>query len=1402
MLNELLENNNIKIEKITVSTHRKGWVIYITADKNSIQGLENLKKQILNRVPELKELDFCILNYGTSLQLQEIININLSFIKKSLATEFPGLQGSLKDWKVTVDNDNISIHINNPLQFYYIQLKNINKWLEKFIWDNWKLNAKIFFMLDESSIKKIRDKEGEKKYTLEVLKNLPTVTKEKAREEQQVNTVLRGKVIKKEPTPIINIIEEDKNIAISGEILSYEEKVLRTGRTLITFDITDYTDSITCKFFLDEGEEFTSLKKGSFITVYGNIQYDKFTQELTMLPRDINIYQPFKRTDNSENKRIELHAHTKMSAMDATCSAKDLIKRAKEWGHEAIAITDHGVVQAFPEAYDAGEQYGVKVIYGVEAYLVDDADNKIVINPQDILLDEGTYVVFDFETTGLDNKIEEIIEIGAVKVKNGEIIGQFSSLIKPKKEIPEKITQITGIRNSDVQQAPNIEEILPQFMEFCNDAILVAHNANFDYGFLTTWSNKLNLKGKFTVIDTLSLSRAILPNLKNHKLKTLTEYYNVPLENHHRAVDDCTATAQIFLKLLLECKKLGCSTVQSLTKIPVEGQIKNQESYHCIILAKNQTGLKNLYKLISLSHIKYFYRQPKIPKSIVQNFREGLIIGSACEAGEIFQMFLQNKPLNEIEERAKFYDYLEIQPCDNNEFLLRSGVLHDKRDLIEINKQIIAIGEKLQKYVVATGDVHFLEKHDGIFREILMASKGFTDAEHQPPLYYKTTEEMLKDFEYLPKGQRLDVVINNPKKIADQVEKIKPIPDELYTPKIENADEMIKKMCKERSESLYGNPLPKTVQDRLDKELNSIITNGFGVIYYISHKLVTKSLADGYLVGSRGSVGSSLVATFCDITEVNPLPPHYLCSNCKYSEFIEDGSVASGVDLPDKNCPKCGEKLKKDGHDIPFETFLGFNGDKVPDIDLNFSGDYQPKAHKYTEELFGKDYVFRAGTIGTIAEKTAYGFVQKYFSERNMRKRTAEINRMVMGCTGIKRTTGQHPGGLMVVPDYKEVYDFCPIQYPADDRESGTITTHFDYNAISSRLLKLDILGHDDPTVIRMLEDLTGVNSRTIPLDDKETMSIFSSTKAIGLTEEQLGSKVATLGIPEFGTKFVRQMLEDTKPTTFSELVRISGLSHGTDVWLNNAQELVKNNIATLSEVISTRDDIMVYLIYKGLEPSQAFKIMENVRKGKGLTPEHIEIMKKNNVPDWYIESCQKIKYMFPKAHAVAYVTMAFRIAYFKVKYPLAFYAAYFSVRADDFNIDMVCKGEKGVREQIRNLNEKGNNLTQKEKNALNILEIIFEMLLRGFVFHNVDLYTSHHTNFLIKDNGLIPPFTAIAGLGKNAAKSIVEARENGEFLSIEDLRLRTGVSKTVLEAMAKLGCLDGLPETNQLSLF
>jgi DNA polymerase-3 subunit alpha (Gram-positive type) len=1090
-----------------------------------------------------------------------------------------------------------------------------------------------------------------------------------------------------------------------------------------------------------------------------------------------------------------------MSSMDGASSATSLIKRAKEWGHKAIAITDHGVVQAFPEAMEASAKTGVKVIYGVEAYLVDDGE-PIVLRPCEHSIDDE-FIIFDIETTGFNPQTDEITEIGAVKIKGCKIIDRFSTLINPEKEIPQDVVNLTGITNEMVRDKETIKTVLPKFLKFIGDSPVVAHNAKFDTGFIREKSKKLGLDFSNPIIDTLSLARWLLPDLKKHKLNIIAQHLNIKLENHHRAVDDAEATANIFIKFIDMLKEKGANNLFDINSLYIGNfDIKKADTYHTVILVKNYEGLYNLYKLISMSHINYYHKRPRIPKSVLQQYRDGLIIGSGCEAGQVFKGVLNNLSEEELFNIIKFYDYLEIQPRGNNLFLVESGVVENEEKLLEINKKIVELGDKYNKPTVATGDVHFLDPHDEYFRRILMAGKGFSDADNQAPLYFKTTNEMLEEFSYLGDEKAYEVVVKNTNLIADQVEMIKPIPDETFPPKIDGAEEEIRNMTLNKCHEIYGENLPEIVRKRLDKELNSIINNGYAVLYLIAHKLVAKSMEDGYLVGSRGSVGSSFVATMCGITEVNPLPPHYVCPNCKNSEFFTDGSIGSGADLPDKKCPVCGSDYNKDGHDIPFEVFLGFEGDKEPDIDLNFSGEYQPIAHKYTEELFGEGHVFRAGTIGTIAEKTAYGYVKNYLEERNIKATQAEIERLVKGCTGVKRTTGQHPGGVMVVPRDKEIYEFCPVQKPADDVDSDIITTHFDYHSISGRLLKLDILGHDDPTVIRMLQDLTNVDPTKIPLGDKKVISLFTSTEALGVTPEDINCEVGTLGLPEFGTKFVRQMLIDTQPKTFAELVRISGLSHGTDVWLNNAQDLIKNGYATLKEVISTRDDIMLYLIQKGVKPKNAFNIMERVRKGKGLREEDIQEMKENNVPQWYIDSCNKIKYMFPKGHAVAYVMMAVRIAYFKVYYPEAYYATYFTVRADDFDADLIVKGEQHIRNKIKEIEALGNNASQKEKGLLTVLEIANEMYKRGFKFTPVDLYKSDATKFLITEDGILPPFRALQGVGENAAKSIVKAREEGPFLSKEDLRVRSKVSKTVIEILDSHGCLKGLPDTSQLSLF
>lgn len=1094
--------------------------------------------------------------------------------------------------------------------------------------------------------------------------------------------------------------------------------------------------------------------------------------------------------------------HTTMSSMDAVTAASKIVERAAKFGHKAVAITDHGVVQAFPDAQIAAKKNNIKVIYGVEGYLADNG-TPIVINGHEESFDDE-YVVFDIETTGFSSKNDKIIEIGAVKLKDGEIVDSFSTFVDPKVNIPYKITELTSITQNMVNGQPTIDEVLPKFMEFVGDSILVAHNAAFDVGFIKKNLMDMGKTLKNPVMDTVPLARYLYPDLKKVKLNLVAKHLGISLENHHRAVDDAKATAEILKFSFKKMKEeMDIHDVKTLNEKYLSNiDVKKLPLHHIIILAKNQTGIKNLYKLVSMAHLDYFARRPRLPKSIITEYREGLIIGSACEAGQLYKAVLEGKTDGELKEIASFYDYLEIQPIQNNEFLIRKGNVKDEDELRELNRKIYDLGKEMDKPVVATCDCHFLDPNDEVFRRIIMAGQGYGDADNQPPLYFRTTNEMMKEFEYLGEEACREVVIENTQKIADMVDVVKPIPDETFPPKIEGAEEDIRNMTMNKVHSIYGENLPEVVQKRLDKELNSIINNGYAVLYLIAQKLVAKSLEDGYLVGSRGSVGSSFVATMSDITEVNGLPPHYVCPNCKKSEFFLDGSISSGADLPDKNCPDCGAKYIKDGHDIPFETFLGFEGDKEPDIDLNFSGEYQAVVHKYTEVLFGKGYVFKAGTIGTVAEKTAYGFVKKYLQERGLVVSQAEIERLTIGCTGIKRTSGQHPGGIMVVPNDNEIYNFCPIQHPADDVNTDIITTHFDYHSISGRLLKLDILGHDDPTVLRMLQDLTGLDPKTIPLNDPKVISLFTSPDALGVTKEELGCEVGSYGLPEFGTKFVRQMLVDTQPKSFADLVRISGLSHGTDVWLNNAQYFIKEGYTTLKDCIATRDDIMVYLMYKDLPPKTAFTIMEKVRKGKGLSEDDEALMREKNVPDWYIESCKRIKYMFPKGHAVAYVMMAVRIAYYKVYYPEAYYTTYFTVRADDFDADLICKGEEAIKAKMEELNSLGNNISVKEKGLLTILEISYEMYKRGLNFLKVDLYKSEATKFKIEEDGIRPPLNALQGVGDNAAKSIVECRVNGEFISKEDLRLRSKVSKTVIETLDNHGCLEGMQESNQLSLF
>lgn len=1206
-----------------------------------------------------------------------------------------------------------------------------------------------------------------------------------------------------------DIYDEERRITVQGYVFATEIRELRSGRSLLQFKITDYTSSIIIKMFSRDNEDaamFAQMKKGMWVKVRGSVQNDTFVRDLIMMAQDINEIKGEMRPDTAENKRVELHLHTPMSQMDATSSVDSLFKQAADWGHKAIAVTDHAAVQSFPEAYNAGKKYGLKVIYGVEANLIDDGV-PIAYNDQSIDLKEATYVVFDVETTGLSAVYDTIIELAAVKMENGQVVDTFESFIDPGRPLSATIINLTGITDDMLKGSDDIETVLKRFKEWCGDAVLVAHNASFDMGFLNTAYSKAGIdKAENAVIDTLELARFLYPHFKNHRLNTLTKKFNIVLEQHHRAVFDAEATAYLAWKLIKDANEMHEITNHNqLNNYMGEGEAyKRARPFHATIYAQNAVGLKNLFKLISQSNINYFFRVPRIPRSQLKKLREGLIIGTACNQGELFEAMMQ-KGMQEAERVAEFYDFIEVQPKPVYAPLIERELVRDEKALEEIIKNIVKVGEKTGKPVVATGNVHYKDPHDKIYRKILIFSQGGANPLNRaelPEVHFRSTSEMLEEFAFLGEEKAEEIVVTNSNLVADWIEDVKPIKDELYTPKIEGAEDEVRNMSYDMAHHLYGENLPEIVEARLEKELKSIIGHGFSVIYLISHKLVKKSLIDGYLVGSRGSVGSSLVATMMEITEVNPLAPHYLCPECKHAEFFDDGSIGSGFDLPDKKCPHCGAEYQKEGQDIPFETFLGFKGDKVPDIDLNFSGEYQPVAHAYTKELFGEDYVYRAGTIGTVAEKTAFGFVRGYERDNGLTIRGAEVDRLVAGCTGVKRTTGQHPGGIIVIPDYMDVYDFSPVQFPADATDSEWKTTHFDFHSIHDNVLKLDILGHDDPTAIRMLQDLSGIDPKTIPTDDEEVMKLFGSTESLGVKPEDIDSKTGTLGIPEFGTRFVRQMLEQTKPTTFSELVQISGLSHGTDVWLGNAEELIKNKICELPDVIGCRDDIMVFLIYQGLESSLAFKIMESVRKGKGLTEEMEQAMIENKVPDWYIDSCKKIKYMFPKAHAAAYVLMAVRIAYFKVHHPLFFYATYFTVRADDFDLTAMVNGREAVKAQMKEINSKGMEASTKEKNLLTVLEIANEMLARGYHFKKVDLYKSSADEFIIDGDALIPPFNAVPSLGTNVAKQIVAARENGEFLSKEDLQQRGKVSKTIIQYLDDQGCLEGLPDQNQLSLF
>lgn len=1360
--------------------------------------------------------------------------------------DIPSINGTLNNAEVRFENNTLTINLLNGGKTL-LDSKGFDKALIKLISEEFNLHISVnytgTFEVEENSEEyKAAIQDAQEKINRENLQKAAEFyqeeveTAEKREEKHAENTTveievregkfatpqiiqssirpLYGRSIRGKMIPISSISGDSGRIVVWGDVFDIEKKVTKSGdKNIFTIDITDYTGSTTAKVFnsIKESAVIDNIKKGDTIVVQGDVEYDKYAGELVVNARSIGTAQKVKVVDNAEKKRVELHMHTNMSQMDAVTSAGDLVNRAYQWGHKAVAITDHGVAQAFPDAMKAADKINkdeekIKIIYGVEAYFMDDLVESVK-GDADTGFD-GTFICFDIETTGLSAARDKITEIGAVKVENGVITDTFSTFANPEMPIPQKITQLTGITDDMVKDAPSQSEAVGAFLEFAGDNVLVAHNAPFDTSFIAKACEDMGREYNYTSIDTVAISRAILTDIKNCKLDTVAKFLRLGDFNHHRATDDAEMLARIFINL---CQRLtddyGITKTNDINTKIAGGDFKKLPTYHQIILVKNKTGLKNLYRLISYSHLNYFYKKPRIPKSELVKYREGLIIGSACCAGQLYMAILEGKPWGELKQIASFYDYLEIQPAGNNSFMIRDGRFNSVDELHEIDRTIIKLAKELGKPVCATCDVHFMDPTDSEFRKILMAGQGFKDAEQQAPLYFRTTAEMLKEFEWLGKDKAYEYVVENPNKIADMCEYIRPIPKGTFPPNIEGAQEQLIDITWKRAKEKYGDPLPEIVKARLDKELNSITTYGFSVLYMTAQKLVADSEAHGYLVGSRGSVGSSFVATMSGISEVNPLCPHYVCPNCKHSEFITDGSYGSGFDMPPKNCPECGTLMDQDGHEIPFETFLGFKGDKVPDIDLNFSGEYQSKSHRYTEELFGKNNVFKAGTISTVAEKTALGFVKKFAQERGLVMHKAEEKRLAIGCTGVKRTTGQHPGGMVVVPRTNDVYDFCPVQHPANDVNSDNITTHFDFHSIHDTITKLDELGHDVPTIYHYLELYTGIPVMKVSMSDPEVMSLFTSPKALGVTEEDIDSKTGTFSLPECGTAFVRGMLVEAQPKTFTDLLQIAGLSHGTDVWLGNAQELIHNGTCTISEVIGTRDSIMTYLMHKGLEPGMAFKIMEIVRKGnatKLLTEEHFKAMREHNVPEWYIDSCMKIKYMFPKAHAAAYMIATLRLGWYKVHKAVEYYAAYFTVRSENLDGAIAMQGHQAVRDKMNNIKQKQSvhEATAKDEAEFQTLQIVNEMMARKIEFLPVDIYKSEAKMFKVEDGKIRLPFSSLPGVGGAAADSLAETGKHTEYLSIEDMQIKTKVTKAVIETLKDVGVLKDLPESSQMSLF
>lgn len=1397
------------IEKLNLKKMNRLLEVYIiSSNLFSVDKIKEIKRQFSKKLDD--EFNICLMIKYTNLEIDErFLEDYIVNFKYNLSTLF-ALSNLCKEAKdapinICISDNGYEIKTSSSVIFNHISGGKIIDKLRKVT--EYELGQKIDidFVKEDTNISL---EEHIKKCFPTNIKDLDKEIYEKEKrvkekKKDETKKIKRSVKFSLDSIPINEIYTEMPKVCITGQILNVEEKKINEKTTLLTFIVFDKDGAIYCKKFIRENsdEDMEVYKNNNFVKIEGETKIDTFIKKLCIMVNKIQIVPKVIRKDLYEEKRVELHVHTIMSDNDGLISPKDLLNQVKNFGYSKVAITDHSVVQAYPDVMNSFEKSGVKPIYGCEFNMIDD-EKKYVEIANETSFDD-TFVVFDLETTGFSNKRDKITEFGACKIKNRKIIDTFSMLVNPEIPIPANITRITGIDDEMVKGKPTIEEALPEFIKFVDGAILVAHNADFDTGFIRTKSEELNIDYDFEYMDTVTLARLLYPNFKNHKLDTIAKELNVSLENHHRAVDDAKATADIFLKFIEKMKDLD---LENFNDVNTKLSMKNTDKIwptSVTVLVKNQDGLKDLYKLVSLAHTKYLQKFPVlpiIPKSELEKRRKNLLFGSSDSEGDVFKSVLKNNPISKIEEYMNFYDYIEIMPAHNHNHLLRYDLKsHD--DIRDIYKKIIKLAKKLNKIVVAVSDCHYLEKEDKIYRKILKTSMKRTTEYPEDDLYLRNTEELFEEFSYLDEEDRKKFIIDNTLLIADMIEDVKPVPDGTFPPIIEGSEKTLRDICYKNAIDKYSENLPKIVEDRLERELTSIISNGYAVLYIIAQKLVKKSNEDGYLVGSRGSVGSSFVATMSNITEVNPLPPHYRCPECKYSEFTDNPKYATGIDLPDKDCPKCKTKMIKDGFDIPFEVFLGFEGDKEPDIDLNFAGEYQSEAHKFVMELFGEDKVYRAGTIGTIAEKTAYGYVKKYSELTGENIQDARVEALSTGIAGIKRTTGQHPGGIMIVPKNKEIYDFSPIQYPANDKKTEVLTTHFDYHSISGRILKLDILGHDGPTIIKKLEKFTKLKNEDIPLDDENTMSLFNSTDALKCDLTEIDCNVGTLGIPEFGTNFVRNMLVDTRPNTFGELVRISGLSHGANVWTNNAQNLVKDKVATLKEIISTRDDIMNYLISKNLIPKHAFTIMERVRKGKGLTDENIEEMKENNVPNWYIDSCQKIEYMFPKAHAAAYVMLSFRIAYYKINYPEAFYATYFTTKVQDFDISIVKKGEVAVLDKLNEFKMNINDLTDKEKNMFTVLEVAYEMHKRGIKITDVDLYKSKPKEFELTDDGvLLPPLMAINGLGDVAAKNIYEEAKKGTFMSIEDFKNRTKANKNVIEVLEQNGAFSGLSETNQLT--